>query len=239
MSGADPGELERLASRIAMLVGDDGEAEAAGRAVGAMARRLGLSGGHLKAIFMAGVGKLGTASKHAADAAARADRLAAEAQGLEHSMEQLEIALHRANRERDRLRDEVERLRTRLETVQVGRQLRVIIGAILLAAVLGGGGFAWFALLPAGGRQPVPPAALASAPDPAAPGEAGLGAVVRASGALVYAGADRASAVRTRLPEGARLVVRQLIWRNFSQWAETRLGGKPGFVPVTDLDIGK
>ena len=47
VSGED---LERLANRMALLVSDDGEADNAGRAVGQLARRLGLSGGDLKAL---------------------------------------------------------------------------------------------------------------------------------------------------------------------------------------------
>ena len=50
-------DIERLANRVAMLVSDDGEADNAGRAVGQLARRLGLSGGDLKAIVLAGAGK--------------------------------------------------------------------------------------------------------------------------------------------------------------------------------------
>ena len=37
-----------------MLASEDGEADNAGRAVGAMARRIGLTGGDLKRIFLAG-----------------------------------------------------------------------------------------------------------------------------------------------------------------------------------------
>jgi hypothetical protein len=47
-------DIERLASRVAMLASEDGEADNAGRAVGQMARRLGLSGGDLKAMFLDG-----------------------------------------------------------------------------------------------------------------------------------------------------------------------------------------
>jgi hypothetical protein len=53
VSGED---VERLAARVAMLVSDDGEADNAGRAVGQLARRLGLSGGDLKAMLLAGAG---------------------------------------------------------------------------------------------------------------------------------------------------------------------------------------
>ena len=53
VSGED---IERLAARVAMLVSDDGEADNAGRAVGQLARRLGLSGGDLKAMLLAGAG---------------------------------------------------------------------------------------------------------------------------------------------------------------------------------------
>ncbi len=236
MTGTRQAELERLASRIAMLVGDDGEAEAAGRAVGTLARRLGLSGGHLKAIFMAGAGSLGAAAKQTAELAARADRLAGQTQGLEHSLEQLEIALQQANHDREELRAEANRLREALDRARTGRQLAGIIGVVVLLAALGGGAFALYASLPATGGAAAPVVGLAVAP---APGQPGQGAVVRSPGADLYAEADRASTVRVHLPPGTRLAVRQLVWRNFTQWAETRLGGTPGFVPVTDLDLDR
>ena len=229
-------ELERLASRIAMLVGDDGEAEAAGRAVGVMARRLGLSGGHLKAIFMAGTGSLGAAAKQTAELAARADRLAGQTHGQERSLEQLEFALQQTTEERDALRAEAGRLREALERANATRQLAAIVAAVVLLAVLGGGGFALYASLPPSGRTAAPVAGLAAAPAPGQPGE---GAVVRAPGTNAYADADRGSVVRAHLPTGTRLAVRQLVWRNFTQWAETRLGGSPAYVPVTDLDLDR
>ncbi len=158
MSGTKQSELEGLANRIALLVGDDGEAESAGRAVGMMARRLGLSGGHLKAIFMAGAGSLGAAAKQTAELAARAERLSGETQGLEHSLEQLEIALHQANRERDALRAEVGSLELALDGARSGRRLQLTLGGLLLLAVLVGGGYAWFGLAQpgdSGGGGPV------------------------------------------------------------------------------------
>ncbi len=232
MSGAKPSELEGLANRIALLVGDDGEAEAAGRAVGVLARRLGLTGGHLKTIFLAGAGHLGAAGRQAAELAARADRLQGETHGLARSLEQLEIALQQAFRERDMLRREVDSLRLALERAQTGRLLQAILGSILLLAVLGGGAWIWLGRVGQPGGRPGSPAAQAesAAPLPRA-------AVVRPRGAIVYAQADLASAVQARLPAGVRLPVRQLVWRNFSQWAETTLGGRVGYVPVTDLDL--
>lgn len=232
MSGARQSELEGLANRIALLVGDDGEAEAAGRAVGVLARRLGLTGGHLKAIFMAGTGHLGAAGRQAAELAARADRLQGETNGLARSLEQLEIALQQADSERDLLRREVDSLRLALERAQTGRLLQAILGGILLLAVLGGGAWIWLGRIGQSGGQPGSPAAQAESAAPLP-----HSATVRPRGATVYAQADLAATVQARLPGGVRLPVRRLLWRNFSQWAETELGGRIGYVPVTDLEL--
>lgn len=73
VAGFSEEEIERLANRLAMLVSDDGEADNAGRAVGSLARRLGLTGGQLKAIFMAGAESAGG---HAAKLEEQATRIA-------------------------------------------------------------------------------------------------------------------------------------------------------------------
>ena len=232
MNGTKQSELEGLANRIALLVGDDGEAEAAGRAVGGMARRLGLTGGHLKAIFMAGTSNLAVAGRQTAELSARADRLARETGELERNIEQLEIALRRATSERDGLRAELHTLETSVDFSRNARRLRLTVGGILLLAVLVGGGFAWF-----GGLWPHDwVGAGAAAPGLSATG-AGPAAVVRPGGATVYAEADPSSAVRAKLPSGVRVAVRQVVWRNFNQWAETQLGGRVGYVAVTALDM--
>ena len=218
-------DLERLASRIALLAGDDGEAEAAGRAVGHLARRLGLTGGHLKAIFLAGTNRLAAAGRVAAQQSARADRIEGEAGDLQHSLDQVDLAYRQMSRERDAEREEAARLRAALQRARSAGRVRGALLVVALAAAAGVVGFALFG-------PPLRP--LFGLSYDAASAGAHL-AEVRESGAAVLAEPDPASPPTLRLPGGTRLVVERLVWRNFNQWAETRLGGKPGFVAVTSL----
>jgi hypothetical protein len=219
-------DLERLASRLALLVGDDGEAEAAGRAVGLLARKLGLSGGHLKTIFLAGAGRLNVVAQQAVDQTARAERLEGEASSLQHSLEQLDYALTQAQRQRDALRVEVEELREALDRARTGRQVQLTLGIILVLAALGAGAVALY------GPRWLPHSS-------AVPGQAGLaqGALVRSTGAAVHVNPDAASPVIGNLPPNTRVSVQRLVWNDFVQWAELRLGARTGYAPVTDLDL--
>ena len=54
MTNLNEDDIDGLANRLALLASGDGEADNAGRALGAMARRLGLTGGELKALFLDG-----------------------------------------------------------------------------------------------------------------------------------------------------------------------------------------
>lgn len=219
-------DLERLASRLALLVGDDGEADAAGRAVGVLARKLGLSGGHLKAIFLAGAGRLNVAAQQSAESLARAQRLESEASNLQHSLEQVDFALIQAQRQRDALQAEVEELRAALDSSRTGRQVQLILGVVVLLGILAGGGFALF-----GPRW--------SSHSAAAPSEAGLAqsAVVRKAGAVVHIAPDAGSEVVARLPSGTRVAVQRLVWNNFVQWGELRLGDRTGYAAATELEL--
>ncbi len=220
-------ELERLASRIAMLASDDGEAEAAGRAVGHLARKLGLSGGHLKMIFLAGAGRLAAAGRQSAEHEARADRLQFEAGGLQYSLEQVDLAFRQMRRERDAMAGEAASLRGALDRVRNARRVQVTSMLLLLAALAGAVVFAVFG-------PPLRPL-LGLSFDPASLAE--HVATTRDPGASVLAEPDPAKPVLFRLPGGVRILVRRLVWRNFNQWAETRLGGQTGYIVVTSLDL--
>ncbi len=193
---------------------------------GVLARKLGLSGGHLKAIFLAGAGRLNAAASQAAEHSARASRLEGEASNLQHSLEQVDFALIQAQRQRDALQVEVEELRATLDRTRTGHQVRLTLGVVLLLAILAAGGFALF------GPRWMPHSAAAS-------GEAGLAqsAVVRKAGTAVHVAPDTASEVVARLPSGTRVGVQRLVWNNYIQWGELRLGDRTGYAEVTDLDL--
>ena len=118
-------EAERLASRVALLASDSGEAEAAGRAVGQLAVRMGLTGGDLRAIFMRGV---------AGGSAPPA----------------LEDAYKAMRRDRDRLLIEGAKLRQQLTKARATAQLGRLLAILGLVAAIAGGAYAWVG----GSQQP-------------------------------------------------------------------------------------
>ncbi len=209
---------------MALLTGEPGEAANAGRMMGATARRLGLSGGDLKDIFLTGLaarrsaaaGGLGTEELH--------ERLAAA-----HAEARL------AGRERDALRGENQNLKAGLTRLR-RRALAALAGGglALLAGVLVARGVAWT------GGSPAVPAA------PAVPGgtapEAVLSAgarvaVVRSGGAVLFPAPHR-GASDIRLAAGQRVVVRRLVWSDLIQWAEVEVpGGAAGYLATTELDL--
>lgn len=119
-------EAERLASRVALLASDSGEAEAAGRAVGQLAVRMGLTGGDLRAIIMRG---------------------AAEAAGNQA----LEEAYRAMRRERDKLLLEGAGLRQALAKARATAQMGRLLGVLGLVAAIAGGAYAWL-----GSSSPAP-----------------------------------------------------------------------------------
>ena len=130
LSGVGDEEIERLANRLAMLVSDGGEADNAGRAVGALARRLGLSGGQLKAIFMAG-------ADSAVAQTVRVRRVQREAARLRERLAEAEAAMATLQRERDSLLREAEQLQGELTVRRHGRRLR-LLSAVAVVLMLGG-----------------------------------------------------------------------------------------------------
>ena len=220
MAGVSDEEIEGLANRLAMLVSDDGEADNAGRAVGALARRLGLTGCQLKAIFMAG----------ADSAAAQAARVRA----LEDEVTQLRAALAAAESRALAARREAESLHResrdlRAELTAESRRQRTRFGALaaLVLLALAGGGWLAFGPKPQLGDQPVP---------------ANLSPVYHTAVVhdypvkLRHDPADHAPVV-TVLAPGTHLVVRRLLWHDLEQWVEVMHDGQTGYVLSTEVDL--
>jgi hypothetical protein len=223
-------DLERLASRLALLTSEDGEAENAGRAVGQLARRLGLSGGQLKAIFLAGVQAAGVPlprPEAARDDAAleRAESEAAELRRLlDRSDSDLQLAhlrLSDAREENETLRDALDRHRS---------------AAVVARVAAGGAAATWLEpnWIAAPWRR-----ADGSPPAGSSPTEASLGrmAMAGAQGTDLFARPDLAAAAVAHLPRGAPLPVRQLLWRGFSQWVETETMGRTAYAPAAQVDL--
>lgn len=216
---ASDADLERLAACLALLASNSGEADNAGRAAGAMARRIGLSGGDLKRIFLAGSAR--------PDGAER-DLLETEASALRRSLIQRDADARHAAWERDVLRAENGQLRASLGRLQArARACGVAGAAAALLAVFAGAG-AWIG-------QPRP--ATLSHMQQQAPG-GHRAAIVRPGGALLFPQPERAGVPLLILSAGQRLQVRRLVWKSLFQWAEVEApGGLTGYVLTTEIDL--
>lgn len=225
-------DLERLASRMAMLVSEAGEADNAGRAVAALARRLGLSGGQIKAYFLAGAtdGLRVRNPRSNPDSAAQIDRLERELSALRHGLKLTEVQARNAQRERDALRAENSTLIDSLDRARSARQVRKFVGGAAIAATILGA-----VVLYAGpALRPVNPGGVVERPAGSPflrPG------VVRANGAAVLRAPEQGAVLITQLPPGTRIQVRQVLWRSLVQWAEVEIGGVPGYVISTEIDL--
>ncbi len=219
-------DLERLASRLALMTSEDGEAENAGRAVGQLARKLGLSGGQLKAIFLAGVRAAGVPLPSPEPDPEAVARLEREAEALRRLLDQSDHALRMADQRIAVLEAENERARDALDRARVTGRVWRVAGVVVLAAGLIGGGLAWFG----------PPLRWRG---PAVPGvaEEGRMATVGRPGTTLLREPDVAAEVVGHLDAGARLPVRRLLWRGFAQWVETEIAGLPAYAPATEIDL--
>ncbi len=226
-------DLERLASRMAMLVSEGGEADNAGRAVSALARRIGLSGGQLKAFFLAGASenaRLTPRDRTASDAASQVDRLERELSALRHGLKLTEVQARNAQRERDALRAENKVLLDALDQSRSVGQVRKYMGAAGIAAVI------LSAVVLYAGPTLHLSGDLATANRPAgSPFQ--RAAVIRPGGAVVLRAPESGAMLITQLPAGTRVQVRQLVWRALMQWVEIEVGGTNGYVVSTEIDL--
>jgi hypothetical protein len=236
-------DIERLASRLAMLVSDDGESEAAGRAVAHLARRLGMTGGELKEMFLAGAtGRPAPEPPLHPAPPADIDRLEREIASLRRGAWEAESELRNAERERDALASEVERLRAALFRLQTISHARRYIGGIVLVAVLVAGAVGYMIPMIPFGRVSTAPAPPAM-PSPAVklPGDEHPEAMrigrVRGARTLVYSEPDQSSRVIASLNPGSSVVVHRLLWNMLQQWAEVEVGSGVGFVLTTDIEL--
>ncbi len=226
MNGASEEEIARLANRLAMLVSDDGEADNAGRAVGALARRLGLSGGQLKAIFVAGAESAGVQTAQLAAQSSRIGALEAEVAALRESLRVTEATARGAMAERDALRREGADMAARLLRRRRGRLLSVLLVLLIAAA----GAVGWRS-------QDWLRAQLAAAPPPPAATPGYREAVVHDAAAVLRAAPEETAAAVVPLPAGTRLLVRRVFWHNLEQWVEVEFQGRDGYVPSTSVDL--
>ncbi len=266
MANVDPDSMQRLASRLAMLASEAGEADNAGRAVGALARRLGLTGGDLKQIFLRGI-EGGDARGDGTQANETAARVAAENVTLRHSLDAAEAAMRSLAHERDALRSQNTALMAAMGRHGAAGRAGLIAGALLLGAVTVGvlivflgpsfrtaeqtraltaeSGGVSLSTAPPGSTAPsgsIGPSGLAAAPGQAsavlpAGNPAGRFAHVRARGAAVRDIPDTSSPIIATLPPGTHIGVRRLLWNALVQWAEVDVDGRSVYLATTDVDL--
>lgn len=236
MSDRSDEEIERLANRLALLVSDTGEADNAGRAAGALARRMGLSGGDLKAIFLAGASARPRGERKADDRRGDTPEVAAmgrQISALRHSLTLAEVTARKAERERDALKQENEALKAAAAVRKGGGlMLRIAATSVLTVALACG---VYTIAAPAFRPPTTPPPQFAPA-DPSAVTVARV-AIVRGTGARLFSMPNRGSAIITSVPPGTHLPVKRLVVNVLTQWAEVQFGARDGFVSTTDVDI--
>jgi hypothetical protein len=222
-------EIGRLANRLALLVSNDGEADNAGRAVGALARRVGLSGGQLKAIFVAGMESAGAHTARLAEQEAKLRALAEELEQTRDALHRAEAAARGAQRERDGLRVETEHLREELDRRRTSRRVRFVVGAVVLAGLAGGG---WLAF-----NGPSLHWRASDTQTRADETQSYRNGVVHEGNVALRSQPDSAAPTLAVLPEGTHVVVRRTLWHNLEQWVEVEVGGKTGFVLSTEVNL--
>ena len=227
MAGMSEDEIGRLANRLAMLVSENGEADNAGRAVGTLARRLGITGGQLKAIFMAGMEQAGADSVRLREQQARIDALEAALEQAQDILHRTEAAARAVQRERDALRIEAEQLHASRDRRRTSRQVGLVIGLVVLAGLAGGG---WFALNG-------PALHLTDRVAQADSSPFYRNGVVHERNVALHTTPDSDAPTLMTLTEGTQVVVRRTLWHNLQQWVEVEVGGKSGYVLGTEVNL--
>jgi hypothetical protein len=226
-------DLERLANRVALLVSNEGEADNAGRAVAALARRMAISGGELRAWLISGALALRGDVDHSLASGKQNPpraRLESEIANLQHGLRLTEAQLRNIQSERDALREENNLLIEALDRSRSSEQVRNYLGlAVIAAAILGGvvlyAGPALHSVSSVDSQQrPFGSPFLRSG-------------IVRPGGTVVRRLAQTNSMQITELPAGSRVQVRDIVTRDLAQWAEIEVGGVIGFALSHEIEV--
>ena len=253
MSEVNGDDIERLASRLAMMVSEEGEAANAGRAVAQLARRLGLTGGALKEMFLYGA-MPGVARPAPPPSTAELDKLEREVSVLRKSMRVLEANNRDLEHQREVMIRQIEGMRSRVATADSRSQIGFILFGVVLLAAAGAGAVSWLMALRETDR-PVPITAVApssssiviAGPDRSAINTAetlDYGPVLRRVGvirpgrAVARREPKEAAAALATLQEGAPVVVRRVFSIGRVQWAEVEIGSSFGFMVASEIDLG-
>ena len=252
MSDINGEDIERLASRLAMMASEEGEAANAGRAMAQLARRLGLSGGALKEMFLHGAmpqaGRPVTPS-----VSAEVERLEREIAVMRRSVRLLEANYRDLEGERDVLAAQLDTMRQLVANRRGRSRIGLLLVGVLTVAALGGGLVGWLVssgeIGRGGGFVPtsltqgsfVVPGSDQTAVNPTA--TTALGPVLRRVGVIRSARSvvrrqpeDAAPAVATLL-QGSPVVVRRIFGPDGRRWAEIEVGSTIGYMLAADIDL--
>ncbi len=236
-------DAERLANRLAMMVSEEGEAANAGRAVAQLARRLGLTGGELKEMFLYGA----VAGARPATASAEQERLERELAVLRKSLRLMESNYRTLEHERDSLVTQVDAMRSRAAATRSSSQFRTILFGVVALALAGAGTIGWLVTVAETAKGPmatagtaVPGPATATAPATAQPDYGPVVrrvGVVRAARAVAYRQPDRTAPAMATLQLGMPVVVRRTFMSAQVPWAEVEIGSTVGYMMTADIDL--
>ncbi len=251
MSELNGEDIERLASRLAMMASEEGEAANAGRAVAQLARRLGLSGGALKEMFLNGA--MPSLVRPPSPPSAEIERLERELSILRKSVRLLEANYRDLESERDGLARELDAVRTRTASARSRSRIGIVLFGVLVLAIAGGAAVGWVvssgefdrsrpALSPVAtqGSFVVPgvdqTAVNATASTDLGPVQRRVG-IIRPGRTVVRRQPDEAAPAVATLLQGSPVVVRRIFGPARGRWAEVEVGSTIGYVAAADLDI--
>lgn len=236
-------DAERLANRLAMMVSEEGEAANAGRAVAQLARRLGLTGGELKEMFLYGA----VAGGRPAAANADQERLERELAVLRKSLRLMESNYRTLEHERDALVTQLDGIRAQAAASRSSSQFRFILLGVFALALAGAGTIGWLVTVAENAKPPVafnappvpgpvPSASTTTAQPDYGPINRRVG-VVRAARAVAYRQPDRSAPAIATLQIGMPVVVRRQFASAGVPWLEVEVGSAIGYMIAAEIDI--
>lgn len=239
-------DVERLANRLAMMVSEEGEAANAGRAVAQLARRLGLTGGELKDMFLHGA--TGLPRPPPVDKRGpEVERLERELGVLRKSLRLTEANYRDLEREKNAIAAELEALKVRTDSARSASQLRFVLLGVIALALAGAAAVGWLVAINEQAPKPLAttgtplpgnlPAAQPITPQP------DFGPVVRRVGvikvdrAIAYRQPDRTAPAIATMQTGMPVVVRRTFASAGVQWAEIEVGSAVGYMVLVEIDL--
>ncbi len=252
MSDIKGEDIERLASRLAMMASEEGEAANAGRAVAQLARRLGLSGGALKEMFLQGA-LAQTVRPVAPQVGGEAERMEREIRVLRRSVRLLEANYRDLEGERNVLAVQLDTMRQLVATRRGRSRIGLMLIVLLTVAASGGGFVGWLVSAgDLGGARGFVPTPLTQGSFVVSGGDqtavnptatTALGPVLRRVG-VIKAGRsvarrepDEGAAAVATLLQGTPAVVRRIFGPEGRRWAEIEVGSSIGYIPAADIDL--